>query len=70
MSELAELFARDPLNYVDGDIDTIVATLRKQRKRFVAGDKTAGSPKPPSAAKVKRDAINETVGKVDLSDLF
>ena len=66
---LSELFARDPLKLSDQDIVSIVEQLRKQRKRFVHGDKSAGSPRPTKAAIAQAKATAIT-GKIDLSDLL
>jgi len=70
MSEISELFARNPLKLHPQDITKIVTHLREQRKRFVAGNKTAGSMKPKSAAQKKQaDAVSIT-GKLDLTSLI
>ena len=66
---LSELFARDPLKLSDQDIVSIVEQLRKQRKRFVHGDKSAGSPRP-TKAKIAQDKAVAVTGKIDLSDLM
>ena len=70
MSEVSELFRRDPLSLSEQDITTIVTSLRAQRKRFAAGNKSAGSMKPKTAAAKKADAAVKTTGKLDLSSLF
>jgi hypothetical protein len=46
MTDLAELFARDPLNLTDDDIRSIVEEMRKSRHAFNAGNAKAGSTKP------------------------
>ncbi|MBM61937.1 MAG: hypothetical protein CL484_03175 [Acidobacteria bacterium] len=65
---IAELFARNPGDLGDSDINAIIAKLRKQRHRFVAGDKTAGKAKPSKTSKAQEAATNVT-GKLDLGDL-
>jgi len=46
MSDLAELFARDPLNLTNSDIRSIIEEMRKSRHAFNAGNAKAGSTKP------------------------
>lgn len=46
MSDLTELFSRDPQSLSDADIDKIVEELRARRHLFNAGHKSAGSSKP------------------------
>jgi len=46
MSDLAELFARDPLELTKDDIRSIIEEMRKSRHAFNAGNAKAGSTKP------------------------
>ena len=46
MTDLAALFARDPLSLTQADISTIVDEMRKSRHAFNAGNMKAGSTKP------------------------
>ena len=46
MNDLAELFARDPLNLTKDDIKSIIEEMRKSRHAFNAGNAKAGSTKP------------------------
>lgn len=46
MTDLAELFARDPLNLTKEDISSIIEEMRKSRHAFNAGNMKAGSTKP------------------------
>ncbi len=46
MTDLATLFARDPLSLTQEDISTIVTEMRKSRHAFNAGNIKAGSTKP------------------------
>lgn len=45
-NDLAELFARDPLDLTDDDIRSIIEEMRKSRHAFNAGNMKAGSTKP------------------------
>jgi hypothetical protein len=65
---IAELFARDPYDLSNSDLDAIVAKLRSQRSRYVLGDKTAGSPKPSKISQ-KQQAAAKITGDLDLDDL-
>lgn len=67
MSDLNEIFARDPLLLTKLDIDATIAYFREAQKRFVLGDKSAGSPKKAKAAKAaKSDAPDISVEELDL----
>lgn len=46
MSDLAELFARDPLQLSNDDLDKIIEKMRSMRASFNAGNMKAGSTKP------------------------
>lgn len=46
MTDIAELFARDPMKLTDADISSIVEEMRKSRHAFNAGNAKAGSTKP------------------------
>lgn len=46
MTDLATLFARDPLSLTQADITVIVEEMRKSRHAFNAGNIKAGSTKP------------------------
>lgn len=61
---LAELFARDPGQLSEQDLDTIIAKLRAQRHRFKAGDKTAGKAKQSKASEKQSAAMK--IGGDDL----
>jgi hypothetical protein len=43
MSDISELFARDPLKLTNDDISTIVGHYRTARGNFLIGDKKAGT---------------------------
>lgn len=48
MTDISELFARDPLQLSKQDLAQIVERFRAQRGQFNLGDKKAGSTKPPT----------------------
>jgi hypothetical protein len=63
MSDLADLFAKDPLNYTREDIDTVIRRFREANAQWQAGQKSAGSTKKMNAKS------KEPETKVDLGDL-
>lgn len=48
MTDLAELFSRDPNKCTKDDIRAIVVAFRERRKQFNAGASLAGKVKPPT----------------------
>lgn len=48
MTDIAELFARDPHNLSDQDLDVIVQRYRQQRAQFNAGVKPVSPKKKPT----------------------
>lgn len=46
MTDIATLFARDPLTLTREDITAIVEEMRKSRHAFSLGNKKAGTTKP------------------------
>lgn len=48
MTDIAELFQRDPLSYTKegGELRAIIAEMRSKRHQFNAGNVKAGSTKP------------------------
>lgn len=62
MSDIAELFRRDPLKLTTEDLDTIIASLRQARTQFTLAGKTEAKAKPAKAAKTP-------LGTLDLSSL-
>lgn len=64
MSDLAELFARDPLQLSKDDIRSIVEEMRKSRHAFNAGNVKAGSTKPLTE---KQKAIASLAEKMNIS---
>ena len=63
MSDLTELFARDPLKYSKQDVQQIIAVYREKRKQFNAGGTLAGKAKPVSA---KTKALTDVIKSDDL----
>lgn len=49
MTDVAELFSRDPLSLTTQDLDAIIEHLRRGRTNFNLGQKDAGSMKPKTA---------------------
>lgn len=50
MTDIARLFAEDPLNLTKDDIDAEIAYYRTARANFNLGEKAAGSTKKMKAA--------------------
>lgn len=63
MTDLTELFARDPLSLSKQDLFTIVTRMRQMRGNFLLGNAKAGSTKPLTA---KQKANVELAEKLDL----
>lgn len=66
-TDIAELFARDPLELSKQDLTRLVTKFREMRGQYVLGNAMAGSTKPKSA---KAKATMDLASKLDLSDLF
>lgn len=49
MTDLTELYERDPLSLTSEDIDEVIRAYREMRVKFNLGDLRAGSVKKPSA---------------------
>lgn len=64
MSDLTEIFARDPLSYTKEDLRTIIEEMRKRRGQFNLGNMKAGSTKPLSEKAKAVDGLN--IGELDL----
>ena len=69
MTDLADIFASDPLSYTkEGrEVELIVQALRDRRHRFNAGDKAAGTMTPPKTATGR--AAAELGKQLSLKDL-
>lgn len=64
MSDIAELFARDPHDLSDADLDLIVQKYREQRKQFNLGAKPKDPAKPAKAT--KGSALLSQLGDIKL----
>ena len=62
-TDIAELFARDPLLHTDKDLDAIIGKLRESRHQFNLGNARAGSMKPKTE---KQKQIASLADKLDL----
>jgi hypothetical protein len=65
MSDLQELFSRDPLNLTKDDIRSIIEEMRKSRHAFNAGNAKAGSTKPQSEKQKQIASLAEKM-KIDI----
>jgi hypothetical protein len=69
--DIAELFARDPLDLSKQDLTVIVEKLRGQRVRFAAGFADAGTPASRvSKATKAQAAATKVTGDLDLGDIL
>ena len=59
MSELSELFARDPLALSDQDIETIVKKMRESQASFELGLRAPVAERPKRVAKPKEDLLKD-----------
>lgn len=67
MSDIAELFARDPLSLTKENITEIIQHYQKCRGQFALGNMTAGSAKPKSAKTKEVETLaNSLQSKLDL----
>lgn len=62
MTDISELFSRDPLDLSKQDIEAIVKKFRESRKAFNLGNSRAGSTKPPTEKQKKNAAL---LAKID-----
>ena len=65
MTDLAELFARDPLTYTRDDLRFVVMEMRKSRTAFAAGNMKAG--KSPATRTKKETDISRLITEVNIS---
>lgn len=61
MTDLATLFARDPLSLTQMDITTIVEEMRKSRHAFNAGNSKAGNTKPKTEKQKVLSALASSI---------
>lgn len=72
MTDLNELFSRDPLKYTKDDISVIIAKMRESRAQFNLGNMKAGTMKAKAPAAPKTAAGKAAASlnlKLDLSSL-
>lgn len=62
MSDLATLFARDPLSLDDKDFQSIIEQFRASRHQFNLGNKQAGSTKPKTEKQQKTFDLAQSIG--------
>jgi hypothetical protein len=67
MTDMTELFARDPLQHTRESIDEIITYYRGARAAFNLGEKSAGSTKKAKAAPLPK---GEKLTSLDLNDLL
>jgi len=63
MTDVSEIFSRDPTSCSRDDIAQLVIAFRERRKQFLIGNATAGRTKPPTA---KAQQSVQAAGKLDL----
>lgn len=66
MTDITELFARDPLQLEDQDIDAIIARFRESRKAFNLGNMKAGSTKPKTKTEKATAELRKKLGGIDI----
>lgn len=72
MSDISELFGRDPLSYTKegGEVRQIVEHFRKARGQFNLGNMKAGSTKPKTEKQAKVASLGASLGlKLNLGAL-
>lgn len=62
MTDIAELFARDPLKLSDQDLRVIIERFRAARGQFNLGNMKAGSTKPKTE---KQKKVEEVASKLN-----
>jgi hypothetical protein len=65
LSDIAELFARDPLQCTKDDIKFIIEEYRKRQKQFNSGVMQAGNVKPKTS-RAKKPGLDLNVDVGDL----
>jgi hypothetical protein len=66
MTDIARIFAEDPLGLSDKDVDVLVAELRARRSQYNAGASSAGKIK----VRNKDEDAAKATGKLNLMDLL
>ena len=67
MTDIAVLFARDPLKLTKNDIDHIIEELRKRRKQFgTIAEKAPRTSRSRTPRQTKADKLIEGLGAEDI----
>lgn len=66
MTDLSELYSRDPLQLTKDDIEELVKSLREKRGQFAIGNMKAGSSKKPTAKQAAVASLTERLGALKL----
>lgn len=66
MTDIQEIFQRDPLSLTSDDLTAIITRFRAARGQFNLGDKKAGTTKPPTAKQQKMLDIGDKLKGFDL----
>lgn len=69
MTDIYELFQKDPLNLTNSDIDQIIHKLRESRHQFNAGNLQAGKTKPLTEKQKQAKEIASR-SKLSINDLL
>jgi len=64
-TDIAAIFAKDPLELTKTDISALIAKLRDSRKQFTLGNQKAGAMKP-KAASGKAKQVTDVLGTLKL----
>lgn len=62
MTDLQELFSRDPLSLTRDDLTVIIEEFRKSRHAFNMGNMKAGSTKPPTEKQKALTELSKNLG--------
>jgi hypothetical protein len=66
-TDIAELFARDPLDLTDRNLDTMIGKFREMRGQYFLGNAMAGSTKPKTE---KQKQALDLASKLDIGDIL
>lgn len=69
MSEIANIFAKDPLGLTQDDITATVKFYREQRANFIIAEK-AGLKAGSTKLTAKQEEASKAAGSIDLGDLL
>lgn len=65
MTDIADIFAKDPLELTREDITEVIAYYRSRRAQFALGDTQAGNPKKIRKPSVVAE-LKEMIGDIKL----